>query len=81
MEKETYIMKNLQYMIDNFSNSMDIITGDGGFDFSADFNKQESTLINIYQVIYALIMQKKNGHFVLKLFDILKIVLLIYYIY
>ena len=69
---DLYNEKNLQYMIDHFSNSMDIITGDGGFDFSADFNKQESTAFRLIftQVIYALIMQKKNGHFVLKIFDI-----------
>ena len=69
---DLYNENNLKYMINNFSNSMDIITGDGGFDFSADFNKQESTAFRLIftQVIYALIMQKKNGHFVLKIFDI-----------
>ena len=41
---DLYNEKNLQYMINNFSNSMDIITGDGGFDFSADFNKQENRI-------------------------------------
>ena len=60
-------------MIENFSNSMDIITGDGGFDFSADFNKQENTAFRlIFIVIYALVM-KKGGHFVLKIFDIFEV--------
>ena len=69
---DLYNEKNLQYMINNFSNSMDIITGDGGFDFSADFNKQESIAFRLIftQVIYALVMQKQGGHFVLKIFDI-----------
>ncbi len=69
---DLYNEKNLQYMIKHFSNSMDIITGDGGFDFSADFNKQESTAFRLIftQVIYALVMQKQGGHFVLKIFDI-----------
>ena len=69
---DLYNENNLKYIINNFSNSMDIITGDGGFDFSADFNKQENTAFRLIftQVIYALVMQKKGGHFVLKIFDI-----------
>jgi len=69
---DLYNENNLKYVIQNFSGSMDIITGDGGFDFSADFNKQESNAFRLIftQVIYAVIMQKKGGHFVLKLFDI-----------
>ena len=67
-----YNENNLKYVIQNFAGSMDIITGDGGFDFSADFNKQESIAFRLIftQVIYAVIMQKKGGHFVLKIFDI-----------
>lgn len=72
---DLYNENNLKYVIDNFSNSMDIITGDGGFDFSADFNKQENTAFRLIftQVIYALVMQKKGGHFVLKIFDIFEV--------
>ena len=49
---------------------MDIITGDGGFDYSVDFNKQEilSSRLILAQVIYAIIMQKKNGIFILKIY-------------
>ena len=50
---------------------MDIITGDGGFDFSIDFNNQEHSIGQLLfaQVVYAVIMQKKGGCFVLKTFD------------
>lgn len=50
---------------------MDFITGDGGFDFSVDFNKQEISISKLLfaQVIYAIVLQKKNGSFVLKVFD------------
>ena len=49
-----------------------IITGDGGFDFSADFNKQESTAFRlIFTKLYMrTVLQKLGGHFVLKIFDI-----------
>ena len=63
---------NLLYCKKKYRNSMDIITADGGFDFSNDYNNQE---INAYrliftQIAYAIIMQKYNGHFILKIFDI-----------
>jgi 23S rRNA U2552 (ribose-2'-O)-methylase RlmE/FtsJ len=69
---DLYNEKNLKYIIKKYANSMDIITADGGFDFSSDFNKQEQIAFRLIftQVIYALVMQKKNGHFVLKIFDI-----------
>jgi hypothetical protein len=50
---------------------MDLVTGDGGIDFSEDFNNQEysATKLIIVQVVYALSMQSNNGNFVLKVFD------------
>ena len=50
---------------------MDIITGDGGFDFSQDYNNQEKSAFRLIltQVAYAITMQKHSGHFILKIFD------------
>ena len=69
---DLYKEENLKYIIQKHAHSMDIVTADGGFDFSADFNQQEQLAFRLIftQVIYALVMQKKNGHFVLKIFDI-----------
>jgi 23S rRNA U2552 (ribose-2'-O)-methylase RlmE/FtsJ len=63
--------KNFVYVNEKYKNSMDIITGDGGFDFSIDFNQQESISFKLIyvQMCYALIMQKHKGHFFLKIFD------------
>ena len=63
---------NLLYCLNNYHNSMDIITGDGGFDFSLDFNKQEQKSMSLIfaQICFALAMQKFNGTFILKIFDI-----------
>jgi 23S rRNA U2552 (ribose-2'-O)-methylase RlmE/FtsJ len=65
-------LENYKYCKDRFLNSMDIITADGGIDVSIDFNKQEQLVskLIISEVIYAITMQKKGGHFVLKIFDI-----------
>lgn len=66
-----YSVENLLYVAKNYKHSMDFITGDGGFDFSIDFNKQEESSLNLIfsEICFAMILQKKGGTFVLKLFD------------
>ena len=71
---DLFLQENLKYCYEKYGNSMDYITADGGFDFSIDFNKQEDLSLKLIfsQIIYAIFMQKKNGHFVIKIFDIFK---------
>lgn len=68
---DLYDHTNLVYCKSKFKNSMDIITADGGFDFSNDYNNQEKNAFRLIftQVAYAVTMQKHNGSFVLKIFD------------
>lgn len=63
-------INNFDYVIDKYSN-IDVLTGDGGFDFSIDFNNQEEVMFKLLyaQVCYALCMQKQGGCFILKIFD------------
>ena len=72
---DLFLKENLLYCNKKYAKSMDYITGDGGFDFSSDFNNQEdiSFKLILSQIFYALVMQKKGGHFVIKIFDIFKI--------
>lgn len=65
-------VENLKYCSDKYKTSMDIITADGGFDFSIDFNQQEilAGKLLLAQVSFAISMQKIGGHFILKVFDI-----------
>jgi len=65
------ILENLRYCKEKYESSMDIITGDGGFDFSTDFNHQEIAISKLLygQFAFAVTMQKKGGHFILKIFD------------
>lgn len=53
-------------------NVADLVTADGGFDYSVDFNKQEqmSSKLIFCELICALAINKKGGNFVLKIFDI-----------
>ncbi len=64
-------IENFKYCYSKYANSMEIITADGGFDFSQDFNKQEINITNLLfsQIAYAIIMQKSGGTFILKIFD------------
>jgi 23S rRNA U2552 (ribose-2'-O)-methylase RlmE/FtsJ len=67
-----YSYNNLQYIIKKHSDSCDIITGDGGFDFSIDFSRQEANSLHLIysQIIFALNLQKNNGIFIIKFFDL-----------
>ena len=51
--------------------SCDLVTGDGGFDYSSDYSKQEyNSLRLIYSEIFmALNIQAKGGTFICKIFD------------
>ena len=62
---------NYDYIVENYGD-IDIITADGGFDFSMDFNQQETFIAKLLyaQTAYALSIQKQKGVFVLKTFDI-----------
>jgi hypothetical protein len=62
---------NFKYVYDTYAHSMDIVTGDGGFDFSENFNNQELDISRLLfgQICNALILQKPGGMFVLKMFD------------
>lgn len=64
---------NLIYCYEKYKNSMDLITADGGFDFSENFDDQESLVVKLLlaEIIFAISMQKTNGTFILKIFDIM----------
>jgi len=65
-------LDNFNHCAAKYRNKMDIITADGGFDFSVDFNNQENmaTQLILCEVFYALVMQKQGGTFILKIFDV-----------
>jgi 23S rRNA U2552 (ribose-2'-O)-methylase RlmE/FtsJ len=63
---------NLEHCYQTYQNTMDIITADGGFDYSIDYNAQEDISLRLIfaQVAFAIAMQKQGGCFILKVFDI-----------
>lgn len=67
-----YNVDNIDYLESKLgAQSIDFITADGGFDFSADFNGQEETSLRLIlcEILAALKLQGNNGAFVLKVFD------------
>ena len=63
--------ENLRYCYDKYNGKMDLITGDGGFDFSFQYPQQEqiSTKLILCQIGFAIAMQKTGGTFILKVYD------------
>ena len=68
---DLYNIDNIYDIAKHLPEKAEIITGDGGFDFSTDFNQQESMSLPLLycQSLAALLSQKKGGMFVLKFFD------------
>jgi len=64
-------IENFAYCKEKYASTMDLITADGGFDFSHDFNNQEIDIVKLLfaQIAFAVCMQKKDGSFILKIFD------------
>jgi 23S rRNA U2552 (ribose-2'-O)-methylase RlmE/FtsJ len=54
------------------ANACHVVTADGGFDFSSDFNNQELMSLRLIacEVFLALQIQKEGGTFFLKIYDI-----------
>jgi len=69
-----YNIDNIKFLskLTGKRNNIDLITADGGFDFSSDFNNQEEMCFKLIlcEILSALYLQKKGGCFILKIFDI-----------
>jgi 23S rRNA U2552 (ribose-2'-O)-methylase RlmE/FtsJ len=68
---DLYNLDNIYDIMNHMPEKASIITGDGGFDFSTDFNQQENMSFPLLycQSLAALLTQKKGGIFILKFFD------------
>ncbi len=62
---------NYTYLCAIYSGTVDLITADGGFDFSINFNDQENQALRLIftELMYAFMLQKNGGVFILKMFD------------
>lgn len=63
---------NFEYVSSKYRSSMDLVTGDAGVDFSNKYTHQEYNMLKllIAQFCYAVLLQKKGGSFILKVFDL-----------
>jgi len=68
-----YHLDNIKYLHMRFANTMDIVTADGGFDFSVDYNCQEylASRLIFCEIMGALSTLKKGGVFICKVFDLI----------
>jgi 23S rRNA U2552 (ribose-2'-O)-methylase RlmE/FtsJ len=64
-------LDNFEHCVSKYKNACELITADGGFDFSCDFNNQETMVSRLLaaEMGFALALQKPGGTFILKVFD------------
>ena len=69
---DLYIYNDVINFIHKVKDKCHIVTADGGFDYSNDFNGQElnSSRIIYSEIATALNILKKNGNFIIKFFDL-----------
>jgi 23S rRNA U2552 (ribose-2'-O)-methylase RlmE/FtsJ len=75
-----YNLENILDFIEKVDEKVDFVTADGGMDYSTNFNYQEQMSFQLIfcEIVTALAVLKKGGHFVLKIFDIYTTVTLQY---
>jgi len=79
--------KTLNNFKKDIGTKVDLVTGDGGFDWDNENIQEQECAVLIYgQILAALNIQKKGGHFILKVFEMftllsVKFVLLLKYFY
>jgi 23S rRNA U2552 (ribose-2'-O)-methylase RlmE/FtsJ len=66
----------LNYITHIGQNSCEIVTADGGFDFSTDYKNQEYNFLKLFfcEILLGLNLQKIGGIFIIKCFDLTHII-------
>lgn len=70
---DIYKIGNIDFFVREVgANSCDLVTADGGFDFSGDFNSQETDFVRLLlcEVYTCMLLQRTGGVFVTKMFDL-----------
>ena len=83
---DIYKIDNTQEFITSFGGQLcNLVTADGGFDYSSDYNSQESDSYKLLfcEIYTAINIQKQSGSFLIKFFDIFnyKTIQLIYILF
>jgi 23S rRNA U2552 (ribose-2'-O)-methylase RlmE/FtsJ len=66
-------LDNINHIIENIGkNTCNLLTSDGGIDYSVDYNNQETLSYGLLysEILLSLNIQKNNGTFIIKIFDI-----------
>ena len=83
---DLYKYENVMDFVENIGiNHCHLVTADGGFDYSYDYNSQEQSSYKLLysEIFTTLHIQKINGNFILKVFDLFhfKTIQLLYLLY
>ena len=80
---DLYEIEDIKRLLENINNlDIELVTADGGFDYSIDFNLQEQLSYKIIysEIVIGLKVLKRGGSLVVKIFDIYTILTLKYII-
>jgi 23S rRNA U2552 (ribose-2'-O)-methylase RlmE/FtsJ len=69
---DLYQLKNIYSFVNKVGYSnCELVTADGGFDFSSDFNQQEEVFLQLFlsEIYTAASIQSQGGTFITKIFD------------
>ena len=72
---DIYKLNNIDHFCENTGeHSCDLVTADGGFDFSQDFNSQEKSFVRMFvaEMYMCVRLQKGDGMCVIKAFDLFR---------
>jgi len=69
---DIYNLDNIKEYCKLFNNKADLVTGDGGFDFSNDYSNQEVAAFRLIfcEIVTGLTILKVGGNMVIKIFDL-----------
>ena len=64
-------IKTYEDLYERYHGTMDLVTADGGFNFSSDFNNQENISVKLimFEILYGIMLQKQGGVFIIKFYD------------
>ena len=68
-----YNIDNIKFFSNHFvKNKADLVTADGGFDFSSDYSNQEINAVRLIlcEIVTAFSVLKQGGNFIIKVYDI-----------
>jgi len=69
---DLYNIDNIKHFAEEFTKKADLVSADGGFDFSSDYSNQEISAFRLIfcEIVTGLSILNVDGHMIVKIFDL-----------